>query len=214
MLCRLRPVMEKAIAQKAGLGWIGKHSNLLDRTAGSWFFLGEFSPTCPAGRPPTHSTIAAAAVRIDCCPTQAIVAPYQVDARRCISYHHRTQGCNSACAAAAAGQPHLRLRRLPAGFAMEPVCHPLHRNRTSCPETASIPPHCANCLPGMRVGLFASHPRVGYPAHRLPALAATLRWRWAMTDSADAVGSLGAQRYRRSAGARTHQNGRLDGRRD
>ena len=81
------PVMEKAIAQKAGLGWIGKHSNLLDRTAGSWFFLGELYTDLPL--PVDHPlTDHCGSCRscIDCCPTQAIVAPYQVDARRCISY--------------------------------------------------------------------------------------------------------------------------------
>jgi epoxyqueuosine reductase len=81
------PVMEKAIAEKAGLGWIGKHSNLLDREAGSWFFLGELYTNLPlpvdaAVEPHCGSCTAC----IDCCPTRAIVAPYQVDARRCISY--------------------------------------------------------------------------------------------------------------------------------
>ena len=81
------PVMEKAIAQKAGLGWIGKHSNLLDRTAGSWFFLGELYTDLPlpVDHPVTDHCGNCRAC-IDCCPTQAIVAPYQVDARLCISY--------------------------------------------------------------------------------------------------------------------------------
>ncbi|WP_078120643.1 tRNA epoxyqueuosine(34) reductase QueG [Thiosocius teredinicola] len=81
------PVMEKALAEKAGLGWIGKHSNLINRDAGSWFFLGELYtdlplPTDAAGE--AHCGTCQAC--IDVCPTQAIVAPYQVDARRCISY--------------------------------------------------------------------------------------------------------------------------------
>ena len=83
------PVLEKAIAEKAGLGWIGKHSNLLSKTAGSWFFLGELYTDLPLA-------VDAAVVQKHCgsctaciqaCPTNAIVAPYQVDARRCISYH-------------------------------------------------------------------------------------------------------------------------------
>ncbi|MEM7294073.1 MAG: tRNA epoxyqueuosine(34) reductase QueG [Pseudomonadota bacterium] len=82
------PVLEKAIAQKAGLGWIGKHSNLINRSAGSWFFLGELYTDLPLPVDPTHETEHCGACNacIDACPTQAIVGPYQVDARRCISY--------------------------------------------------------------------------------------------------------------------------------
>ena len=82
------PVLEKALAEKAGLGWIGKHSNLLDRRAGSWFFLGEIyvDLPLPADEPATaHCGRCTACLEI--CPTRAIVAPYRVDARRCISYH-------------------------------------------------------------------------------------------------------------------------------
>jgi len=81
------PVMEKAIAEKAGLGWIGKHSNLLSREAGSWFFLGEIyvDIALPSDKP-LSSHCGKCTACIDDCPTQAIVAPYQVDARRCISY--------------------------------------------------------------------------------------------------------------------------------
>jgi epoxyqueuosine reductase len=81
------PVMEKALAEKAGLGWIGKHSNLLNRHAGSWFFLGEIYTDLelPAD-PPVSQHCGSCRRCIDICPTQAIVAPYQVDARRCISY--------------------------------------------------------------------------------------------------------------------------------
>ena len=82
------PVLEKALAEKAGLGWIGKHSNLLDRQAGSWFFLGEIYVDLPL---PVDQPVTAHCGRctacLDICPTQAIVAPYRVDARRCISYH-------------------------------------------------------------------------------------------------------------------------------
>ncbi len=81
------PVLEKAIAEKAGLGWIGKHSNLINRKAGSWFFLGEIytNIVLPIDQP-TSAHCGQCVACLDICPTQAIVAPYQVDARRCISY--------------------------------------------------------------------------------------------------------------------------------
>jgi len=81
------PVMEKAIAEKAGLGWIGKHSNLLQQQTGSWFFLGEIYTDLPLPLDTmSNNHCGTCRACIDICPTQAIVAPYQVDARRCISY--------------------------------------------------------------------------------------------------------------------------------
>jgi epoxyqueuosine reductase len=81
------PVMEKALAEKAGIGWIGKHTNLINKDAGSWFFLGEIYTDLPL---PVDTAAEAhcgsCQACIDCCPTRAIVGPYQVDARRCISY--------------------------------------------------------------------------------------------------------------------------------
>jgi epoxyqueuosine reductase len=81
------PVLEKALARDAGLGWIGKHTNLLARDAGSWFFLGEIYTALPlpVDAPPTNHCGSCTAC-IDVCPTAAIVAPYELDARRCISY--------------------------------------------------------------------------------------------------------------------------------
>jgi epoxyqueuosine reductase len=81
------PVLEKALAQKSGLGWIGKHTNVLAREAGSWFFLGEMYTNLPLPiDTPASEHCGTCRTCIDVCPTQAIVAPYQLDARRCISY--------------------------------------------------------------------------------------------------------------------------------
>ncbi len=81
------PVLEKPLAEKAGLGWIGKHSNLLHERTGSWFFLGEIYTDLPLPiDTPAENHCGSCQSCIDICPTQAIVAPYKVDARRCISY--------------------------------------------------------------------------------------------------------------------------------
>ena len=81
------PVMEVELAQKSGLGWRGKHTLLLNREAGSMFFLGEIFVDVPF---PVDSPVTGhcgeCSACIDICPTQAITAPYQLDARRCISY--------------------------------------------------------------------------------------------------------------------------------
>lgn len=87
------PVLEKALAVKAGLGWRGKHSNLLHREHGSWFFLGEIYTDLPLLADHEISDhCGECTVCMDKCPTRAIVEPYVVDARRCISYltieHH------------------------------------------------------------------------------------------------------------------------------
>jgi epoxyqueuosine reductase len=82
------PILEKALARNAGLGWIGKHSNLINPKAGSWFFLGEIYTDLPleTDQPFSEHHCGSCNACIDICPTKAIVAPMQVDARRCISY--------------------------------------------------------------------------------------------------------------------------------
>jgi epoxyqueuosine reductase len=81
------PVMEVALAEKAGLGWRGKHTLLLNREAGSMFFLGEILTDLPLpADQPASAHCGQCTTCIDICPTQAIVGPYELDARRCISY--------------------------------------------------------------------------------------------------------------------------------
>jgi epoxyqueuosine reductase len=81
------PVLERALARNAGLGWIGKHTCLIDRDGGSWFFLGEiYVDIALPVDPPATAHCGTCTRCIDICPTRAIVAPNRLDARRCISY--------------------------------------------------------------------------------------------------------------------------------
>ncbi|WP_330926746.1 tRNA epoxyqueuosine(34) reductase QueG [Candidatus Sororendozoicomonas aggregata] len=82
------PVMERPLAQQAGLGWMGKHTLIINPKAGSFFFLGELFTNIPLpiDTPFAKTHCGSCSACLDKCPTQAIVAPYKVDARRCISY--------------------------------------------------------------------------------------------------------------------------------
>jgi len=81
------PVLEKAVAAKSGIGWIGKHTILLNKDAGSWFFLGELYTDLPLPTDaPVKNHCGTCQSCLQACPTHAIIAPYKLDARRCISY--------------------------------------------------------------------------------------------------------------------------------
>ena len=117
------PVMEVELAARAGLGWRGKHTLALTREAGSFFFLGEIYTDLPlpVDRPVTEHCGTCTRC-IEACPTGAIVAPYELDARRCISYLTiELKGAIPERSPAARRQPGLRLRRLPARVSVEQV---------------------------------------------------------------------------------------------
>lgn len=89
------PVLEKAWAHRAGIGWLGKHANVISREFGSWIFLGEIITTLPLQPDPAATDhCGTCTLCIEACPTQAIVEPYVVDSRKCLSYltiEHRTE---------------------------------------------------------------------------------------------------------------------------
>lgn len=86
--CDSAPVMEKPLSQKAGIAWMGKHTVMIDRKAGSWFFLGELYTNLPLpiSTAETRNYCGECRRCLDVCPTQAIVSPWHLDARKCIAY--------------------------------------------------------------------------------------------------------------------------------
>lgn len=82
------PIQDKVWAQRAGIGWIGKHSNVISRDYGSWLVLGEILTDLPLPYDRPHLPHCGTCTRcLDACPTGAIAAPYRIDARRCLAYH-------------------------------------------------------------------------------------------------------------------------------
>ena len=109
------PMNDRAAAARAGIGWFGKNTNILTQTHGSWVFLAQVITDIPLSPDaPLKKTCGECVLCIDACPTGAIVAPFVIDNKRCISFpHHRTSWSNPTGTSAARRGLDLRLRHLP-----------------------------------------------------------------------------------------------------
>jgi epoxyqueuosine reductase len=168
------PVLERAHARDAGLGWIGKHTNLIARQAGSWFFLGEILTDLPLPEDaPASAHCGSCQACLPACPTGAIVAPFKLDARRCISYltieHH--------------------------GPIPEPLRHALGNRIYGCDD-------CQLVCPWNKFAKAAAHPdfavRHGLDAAQLPALFGWTAAQFAERMRGSAIYRLGYERWLRN----------------
>ena len=118
------PILERDFAQRAGIGFVGKHTNLISRQLGNWIFLAEIITTLELEPDAPEKNRCGSCTRcLTACPTQAITAPFQLDARRCISYLTiELKGAIPLELRPAHRQSHLRLRRLPRGLPVESFC--------------------------------------------------------------------------------------------
>jgi len=168
------PVLEKPLARNAGLGWIGKHTNLIARDAGSWFFLGELYTDLPlAVDAPASAHCGSCEACLPACPTAAIVAPGKLDARRCISY-----------------------LTIELKGAIPVELRPLLGNRIyGCDD-------CQLVCPWNRFAQAAAHPdfkvRHGLDAPRLAALFAWTREEFATRMAGSAIHRIGHERWLRN----------------
>ena len=135
------PVMEKPLAARAGLGWQGKHTNLVSREFGSWLFIGAIFTTAEIAPDLAEEDHCGACRRcLDICPTHAFTAPYEIDARACISYLTIEHKGHRAALPRSDGEPHLRLRRLPRCLPLEQVCAKRARGEARGTRGSDNPP--------------------------------------------------------------------------